>query len=54
MTVRIGCDAEEKILQQNAFANDKWSASHFLRVTSPNVHKFFKIVSPANSTINSY
>jgi len=25
MTVRICCDAEEKILQQNAFAYDKWS-----------------------------
>jgi len=23
MTVRISCDAEEKILQQNAFAYDK-------------------------------
>ena len=40
MTVRICCDAEEKILQQNAFAYDKWSVSHFLRVTLPNVHRF--------------
>ena len=53
MTVRICCDAEEKILQQNAFAYDKWSGSHFLRVTSPD-SQIFKIVSPANSTINSY
>ena len=30
---------EEKILQQNAFAYDNWSVSHFLRVTSPNVHR---------------
>ena len=36
-------DAEEKILQQNAFAYDKWSVSHFLRVTSPNVHRFLKL-----------
>ena len=45
MTVRICCDAEEKILQQNAFAYDKWSdsVSHFLRVTSPNVHRFLKL-----------
>jgi len=27
MTVRICCDAEEKILQQNAFAYDKWSVT---------------------------
>jgi len=40
MTVRICCDAEEKILQQNAFAYDKWSVSYFLPVTSPNVHRF--------------
>ena len=33
MTVRIKCDAKEKILQQNAFAYDKWSVSHFLPVT---------------------
>ena len=43
MTVRICCDAEEKILQQNAFAYDKWSVSHFLRVTSPDVHRFLKL-----------
>jgi len=43
MTVRIYCDAEEKILQQNAFAYDTWSVSHFLRVTSPNVHRFLKL-----------
>jgi len=30
---------EEKILQQNAFAYDKWSVSHFLPVTLPNVHQ---------------
>jgi len=35
--------AEEKILQQNAFAYDEWSVSHFLRVTSPNVHRFLKL-----------
>jgi len=52
MTVRICCDAEEKILQQNAFAYDKWSVSHFLPVTSPNCSQILKIVSPANSTIN--
>ena len=40
MTVRICRDAEEKILQQNAFAYDTWSASHFLPVTSPNFHRF--------------
>ena len=33
MTVRICFDAEEKMLQQHAFAYDKWSVSHFLRVT---------------------
>jgi len=43
MTGRICCAAEEKILQQNAFAYDKWSVSHFLRVTSPNVHSFEKL-----------
>jgi len=32
MIVRICCDTEEKILQQNAFAYDKWSVSHFLPV----------------------
>jgi len=52
MTVCIYCDAEEKILQQTAFAYDKWSVSHFLPVTSPNVHRFLKSVLPANSTIN--
>jgi len=35
MTVRICCNAEEKILQQNAFGYDKWSINHFLPVTSP-------------------
>jgi len=40
MTVCICCDTEEKILQQNAFAYDEWSVSHFLPVTSPNVHRF--------------
>jgi len=25
---------------QNAFAYDKWRVSHFLPVTSPNVHRF--------------
>jgi len=40
MTVRICCDAEEKILQQNAFAYDKWSVSYLWPVTSPNVQKF--------------
>jgi len=43
MTVRIWCDAEEKTLHLNAFAYDKWSVSHFLRVTSPNVHRFLKL-----------
>ena len=43
MTVRICYDTEEKILQQNAFAYDKWSVSHFLRVTSPNVHRFLEL-----------
>jgi len=43
MTVCICCDAQEKILQQNAFAYDKWSVSHFLPVTSPNVHRFLKL-----------
>jgi len=43
MTVRICCDAEEKILQQNAFAYDKWLVSHFLPVTLPNVHRLKKI-----------
>jgi len=28
MTVRICCDAEEKKLQQNALAYDKWSVSY--------------------------
>ena len=51
MTVRICCDAEEKILQQNTFAYDKWSVSHFLPITSPNV-QILEIVSPANSRIN--
>jgi len=37
MAVRICCDKEEKILQQNAFAYDKW-----MDVTSPNVPKFLK------------
>jgi len=40
MTVRICYDAEEKILQQNAFAYDKWSVSHFLPVASLTVHRF--------------
>ena len=40
MTVRICCDAEEKIFQQNACAYDKWSVSYFLPVTSPNVDRF--------------
>jgi len=43
MTVRICCDAEEKIMQQNAFAYDKWSVSDFLPVTSPNVTDFKKL-----------
>ena len=43
MTVCICCDAEEKILQQNAFAYVKWSVSYFLPVTSPNVHIFQKL-----------
>jgi len=43
MTARICCDGEEKILQQNAIAYDKWSLSHFLPVTSPNVHRFYKL-----------
>ena len=38
MTARICCDAEEKILEQNAFAYDKWTVSHFLRVT---LHQMF-------------
>jgi len=42
MTARICCDTEEKILQQNAFAYDKFKLSHFLPVTSPNVHRFYK------------
>jgi len=42
MTVCICCNAEEKILKQNAFAYDKWSVSHFLPVTSSNVHRFKK------------
>jgi len=62
MTVRICCDTEEKILQQNAFAYDDWSVSHFLlsehfgEATACNFAKcpqLLKIVSPANSTINS-
>jgi len=40
MTVHICRNAEEKILQQNVFAYDKWLVSHFLHVTSPNVHYF--------------
>jgi len=51
MTVRICCDTEEKILQQNAFAYDKWTVNYFLPVTSPNVQRLKKI-SPANSAIN--
>jgi len=40
MTVCISCVTEEKILHQNAFAYDKWSVSHFMPVTSPNVYRF--------------
>jgi len=62
MTVRICCDTDKKVLQQNAFAYDDWSVSHFLpsehfgEVTACNFAKcshMLKIVSPANSTINS-
>jgi len=35
MSVRICYDTKEKILQQNAFAYNTWSVSHFLSVTSP-------------------
>jgi len=38
----LRCNTEEKILQQNAFAYDKWTVSYFLPVTSPNVHRFKK------------
>jgi len=42
MTIYICRDTEEKILQQNAFAYDEWSVSHFLPVTLPNVHRFLQ------------
>ena len=41
-SIRICCDAEEKISQQNAFAYDKWSVSYLLPVTLPNVNRFLK------------
>jgi len=42
-TLHIYCDTEEKILQQNAFVRDVWSVSHFLPVSSPNVHRLKKL-----------
>jgi len=48
MTVRICCDAEEKILQENAFAiGYSLLACNFAKCS-----QILKIVSPANSTIN--
>jgi len=52
VTVRICCDAEENILQQNAFAYDKWSVSQFLPVTSQMFPDLKKTVSRTSKLSN--